>query len=134
MLADDLRSHPLLREFSVEQVARLASRMDEVEVDPGTPLMEEGEPAFLFFFVLEGEARVTKDGVPVFTLGPGDFFGEMGLLDDAGVRTADVVSVGPMRVAAMMPGDFQAVLTELPDLAAVIKATAEMRRRRSPGS
>lgn len=134
MLADELRSHPLLREFTGEQVARLASRLDEVDIEPGTSLIGEGEPAFLFFVILEGTAQVVRGGRSVFTLGPGDFFGEVGLLDGAGVRTAEVVSTSPMRVAAMMPGDFRSMLVEMPDLGAVIRATAELRRDRPPAS
>jgi CRP-like cAMP-binding protein len=125
----DLRSHPLLAEFTDVELGRLASRLEEVDVEPGTELTRTGERAMLFFLIVEGEAVVSREGRRLFSLGAGDFFGEIGLLDDD-VRTADVVAVTPMRVAAMLPGDFRGMLEELPDLGAVVRATAEMRRGR----
>lgn len=132
MLAQDLAGHPLLDGFTDVQVERLASRLEEVEVEPGTVLTRTGEIALLFYLVIEGSASVTKDGVRLFTLGPGDFFGEMGLLE-GDVRTADVIALTPMRVAAMLPGDFEAALEEQPELRVVVRATAEMRRARQSG-
>jgi CRP-like cAMP-binding protein len=131
--SEDLRSHPLLAEFTDVELSRLSSRLEEVDVEPGTELTRTGERALLFFLIVEGEAEVSRDSHRLFSLGPGDFFGEIGLLDDD-VRTADVVALTPMRVAAMLPGDFRGMLEDLPDLGAVVRATAEMRRARPSGS
>lgn len=132
MTPADLRSHPLLADFTDDDLSRLANRLEEVDVETGSELTRTGERALLFFLVLEGEAVVSRDGRRLFSLGPGDFFGEIGLLD-GDVRTADVAAVTPMRVAAMLPADFREMLEDLPDLGAVVKATAEMRRFRPAG-
>jgi MFS family permease len=92
-----LRSTPMLQLLPVPSIEFLASRADEHRVDPGTVLCQQGEPGDSFFVLAEGSAEVLGDGTALRTLGPGDAFGEIALLEDvprtATVRATDEVVV-----------------------------------------
>jgi CRP-like cAMP-binding protein len=99
-------------------------------VEPGRELTPEGAAGYTFFVVEEGAAEVRCDGEAIRELGPGDFFGEIAILD-GGRRTASVVAVSPMKLLAIFGADFRRLETELPGVAAAIKATADERLRRN---
>ena len=83
---DRLRSVPLFGSCSDKELAFIASRADEVDVPAGRVLTEKGKSGGDFFVILEGKAEV--DAIQgKRTLGPGDFFGEIALIDN-GPRTA----------------------------------------------
>ena len=69
-----------------------------------------------FWIIESGEATVAVKGEIVRTLGPGDYFGEISLLDD-GVRTASVIAVTDMRCHGMAPWEFRAFLDQNPEAA-----------------
>ena len=92
-----LRRIQLFSGLSRKQRKLLAMRVDEVDVPPGKVLCCKGKTADEFFIIEEGTARVVRDGQFLDELGPGDFFGEMGLLDNA-PRNADVIAETPLRV------------------------------------
>jgi CRP/FNR family transcriptional regulator, cyclic AMP receptor protein len=83
--------------------ARLA---DELEVPGGTHVTKQGEDAGAFFVILDGTAEVVKDGERVATLGPGDFFGEIGLFSSIS-RVAAVIALSPMRLLVVAPQEFR---------------------------
>ena len=76
----DVQSIPLFAGLSKDDQKVVAQYADEVDVDAGTVLAQEGRLAYEFFAIREGTAEVTLDGRHAATLGPGDFFGEIGLL------------------------------------------------------
>jgi CRP-like cAMP-binding protein len=78
-------------------------------VAAGRDLMKEGAPGRDAFFVLEGTARVTAQGHVVAHLGPGEFVGELALID-AGPRSATVTAESPMRVLAFDAPTFVSLL------------------------
>ena len=80
-------------------------------VRPGCALTAEGGPARDAFLVLDGVARVTRDGRLVGEVGPGQFVGEMGLIDHR-PRSASVVAVSAMRVIAFDAPAFEALLAD----------------------
>ena len=84
-------------------VARLA---DELEVPAGTHVTKQGECAGAFFVILDGTAEVVKDGERVATLGPGDFFGEIGHFSSIS-RVAAVIALSPMRLLVVAPQEFR---------------------------
>jgi CRP/FNR family transcriptional regulator, cyclic AMP receptor protein len=81
--ADELKQIPLFSELSGRQLRKLAGRFRERTLEPGTSIVQEGTMSGAgFFVVLEGEAVVTKDSVEVLTVGPGDHFGELALVNE----------------------------------------------------
>jgi signal-transduction protein with cAMP-binding, CBS, and nucleotidyltransferase domain len=94
---DRLTRVPLFAGISKRDLEFVASRVDEVSLKPGQTLITEGQPTEAFFILQSGHVQVTRAGKPAARLGPGDFFGEVGMLD-RGPATATVVTDGPFRV------------------------------------
>jgi CRP-like cAMP-binding protein len=110
---DAFRRVPLfasLDRHELEAVERIAN---EIAVPEGEELIAEHEPGRQFFVLLEGEAVVRRDGAVINRMEPGDFFGEIALLSDR-PTTASVEAISPSRVVAIAPGDFRALLEEVP--------------------
>jgi CRP-like cAMP-binding protein len=84
----------------------VASRTDEVDVGAGHQLLRQGQPGDTFFVLLEGQASVDVDGQLRRTLGPGDFFGEISMLD-RGPATATVITTTPARLMVMSHAQFR---------------------------
>src|SRR5436309_14306836 len=84
---DRLSRVPLFAGVSRRELEFVASRVDEVSLKPGQTLITEGQPTEAFFILESGHVEVTRGGKPVNRLGPGDFFGEIGMLD-RGTATA----------------------------------------------
>ena len=78
-----LRDIPLFAKLSRKQRKLLALRADEVDVQPGKLVCRKGESANELYVIEQGTAKVVRDEQYLDELGPGDFFGEMGLVDDA---------------------------------------------------
>ena len=78
----------------------------------------------------EGRAEVVRDGRRLAELGPGDFFGEIGLLV-TGRRTASVVALTPMRLIVMFEQSFRRLEKELPTFAASVRAACAERMQRT---
>ena len=102
---DILRSVPGLRGQTDRALAALAPLVDEVEVAAGQRLTCEGVTAKEAFVVVEGDADVFVDGEAIATIGPGDFVGEMAMLD-VGPRSATVRAKTAMRVLVIGPQAF----------------------------
>ena len=96
---------------SVAEIASLQGLGTLVGVRPGCPLITEGRPGRDVFIVVEGQARVTKDGRVLAHVGPGDFVGEMALIDH-GPREASVTATTPMQVIAFDAPGFAALLDD----------------------
>lgn len=90
-----LRSVPLFRGLSKRELETVRQAAKEVEFGGGTDIVEEGMKAKDFFVILDGEAKVSVNGRRKATLGPGDYFGEMSVLD-GGPRTATVTALTPV--------------------------------------
>src|SRR6059058_2858928 len=86
-----------------------------LSVGAGEKLATEGEFAHEFFVIAEGSADVTHDGRTIAELGPGDFFGEIGLLETER-RTANVVATTAMRVIVMFGREFKQMEREMPSM------------------
>ena len=123
-----LRELPLFAAFSDKDMARVDQRLTDVEVPAGEVLTKEGSVGREAFIIVSGEARVEIRGNTVATLGSGECFGEMALLDLEG-RTATVTAETPMHLLAMSPSDFAALLEEPRISVGVLEAV--VRRLRS---
>ena len=82
----------------------------------GATLTKEGEAGVTFGVIVAGRAAVSVHGRPVRTLGPGDYFGEMALIDGE-YRAASVHADGELRCAAMTAWNFRPFVKEHPDVA-----------------
>jgi CRP-like cAMP-binding protein len=104
-----LRRVPLFancRGGSMDLIGRLA---DEVDVPDGYALMRQGDLGHEFVMIVEGQVRVERDGALVNRLGPGDYVGEIALLDE-GRRTATAVTEGPAKILVISHQGFQSLL------------------------
>ena len=100
----------------------LAAVCSSVEVDAGTPLVQEGDFGYTLFGILRGTAEVTREGAVLRTLGPGDVFGEIAVLS-SGRRTATVTATTPMELVAVMNRDVWRLEHEAPELGAALRRT-----------
>lgn len=112
---DLLRGLPLFELCSRRDLRRIAALAVEQELDHGTELIREGEPAREFYVVVDGEVDVRRRGRRVARLGPGSFVGEIALLSRS-PRTATVVAASPLRVLTISGRDFVALLDSMPEL------------------
>jgi len=115
VIADKLAEIPLFASLSKREREQVARAADEVEVDAGKHLAEQGQFAYEFMAIEEGTADVLKDGEKLRELGPGDFFGEIGLLE-AERRTATVVATTPMRLIVIFGPNLRSLEREMPQL------------------
>jgi len=130
--AKRLRQLPLFRDLSHRELERVARWADEVDVLAGKHLMDQGAFPHEFMLIESGSAEVLVDGNHVADLGPGDFFGEIALLEKDR-RTATVTATSDLRVVVMHDRHFRAMEDELPAVAARIRGVMEERRLRAPG-
>jgi CRP-like cAMP-binding protein len=99
------------------QLKRLARDFKERDFKPGTTPLKEGHMSGIGFFVItEGEASVSRDGREVARLGPGDHFGELGLISDR-ARTATVTAETNLRTAMLASWEFKQFVRDNPDVA-----------------
>ena len=124
-----LKSVPLFQGLSKRDRRRMCQLADVVDVPEGKDLVREDEFAYEFFVIEEGSVEVSRrEGGHIADLGPGDFFGEMGMLQDLR-RNASVVSRTPLTAIVMTPQDFRAMSREMPAVAERIRATVAERTR-----
>lgn len=123
---DHLAQVPLFSACNKSELKRLARRTTDAKIDAGQVVIRERQGAHDFFVVVEGKAEVSRGGRPVTVLGPGDFFGELGLLDP-GLRDATVTALTPLEIIVLPQWDFEAALDEAPGMTR--KLLAGMARR-----
>ncbi len=97
---------PLFAQLTKRELEFVCTRADEVEVPAGRKLTTQGRPGDSFYVLLEGEAYVDVDGKARRTLKPGDFFGEISMLD-RGLASATVTSKTPARLLVMSHAQFR---------------------------
>ena len=115
-LAEHLAAVPMFYTCTKHELQTLAKLATELDVPAGKDLIVENQPGQEFMIVLEGTAVATVGGAVVARFGPGDYFGEIALLD-AGMRTATVTAQTPMTLAVVGRGEFHQMLDDVPPLA-----------------
>lgn len=126
--ADALARCPFFAGLSRGDLLALAKVSEDMEVDEGKVLTREGQSGSEFFVIVNGEVSVTKDSQEIRTLGPGDFFGEIALLEDT-PRTATVVAKTPIRFFVLTRQAFRSLLAHQPELERKVLAALEERVR-----
>jgi CRP-like cAMP-binding protein len=111
-----LEALPLFRDLSRRDRERIARWADEVDLPAGYHLLDQGRLPHEFFVIEEGEVEVHKDGVLITTLGPGDFLGEIAILEHER-RTASVVAASPVSAVVMGAREFEGMSREMPSVA-----------------
>ena len=112
----DLADVDLFRGLSKAQLKRLSSASREVSHQPGKVVAAEGLGGLAFHLILDGSATVSRDGHELRTLGPGDYFGEISMIDGR-PRSATVTAVDPLTALAIPHQNFELVLEEDPGFA-----------------
>ena len=116
---DLLERVPLFSGISAAGLEELGGIASEVEVRAGTQLTHEGLREGFFFIVVSGTVRIERGGATINTLGPGDFLGEIALLD-GGPRTATAIAETACRLLSMTYQMFHELLDASPDVRAAI--------------
>jgi CRP-like cAMP-binding protein len=127
---DHLRHVSLFSALSRKELGLVARRAEDVKVAAGKVLVSEGAPGSEFFVIVDGTAKVTRQGRKVAALGPGDAFGELALLDKA-PRNATVVAETPMEVVVLGQREFAGIIDEVPGFSRKLLAGLAHRLRES---
>jgi CRP-like cAMP-binding protein len=115
-IANSLAAVPIFSGCSKRELAIIARASKEVMHKEGTVIAREGERGIGLFLILEGRCTVTIGGKTKARLGPGDFFGEVALLD-GGPRTATVTATTPVKLVGITGWVFRGLLMEHPSIA-----------------
>ena len=104
---------PLFEGLASEDLDRIAGWLEPIDVPAEWHLLNQGSYPDGFFVVLEGTVRIERNGDPIAELGPGEFFGEIALLED-NKRTATVATSTRVRAAVMDQADFFEMTAQIP--------------------
>jgi CRP-like cAMP-binding protein len=127
-----LQSVPLFDGLDNKALKRLAKQMRERRFPEGSIITAEGETGAGFFVIAEGTASVSVGDDVVSTLGPGEHFGEVALIDE-GRRSASVTATTDLRCYGLTPWEFRPFVEEHPAVAWALLQTMARRLRTSQG-
>jgi len=123
-----LATAALFADVDATGMDRIAERAVEVEFAADHVIARQGEIGTGFFVIVSGGVRVVRDGAVIANLGPGDFFGELSILDGQ-PRVAQVIADGPTTCLALASWDFEAVVREEPAVALAVMRELARRLR-----
>jgi CRP-like cAMP-binding protein len=114
---------PLFEGLDAESLRTVAKVTQEVSVSEGAEIVREGDYSYDLTIIDEGQAEVHHEGQVVATLGPGDVFGEAGVLSK-GLRSATVRASTPMRLITLTGWDLRRLRNRIPELEERVSALA----------
>ena len=117
---DALAGIPLFSTLTDAERQELATWFEEREVGDGVRLVGEGAAGYMFYVITKGSAVVTAGDTTLRELGPGDFFGEVAIIERRR-RTATVTTTAPSTVLAMFGAEFRDLQDAQPGIAARIE-------------
>ncbi|MEM7288384.1 MAG: cyclic nucleotide-binding domain-containing protein [Actinomycetota bacterium] len=123
-----LEGVPLFSRCSARDLKAVARHVETIEIAGDRDVVRQGDDGDALFVVLGGALKVTRDGKTVRSLGPGDYFGELALLDPA-PRAATVTALEDTELAAVSVRMFRVLLREIPGLGAKLLADLAARVR-----
>ena len=107
---------PLFARVKPKDLKKLGKRMQERSFSEGEVVTAQGDTGLGFFVIEDGNASVSRNDEVVRNLGPGDYFGEVALIDE-GPRSATVVATSNLRCRGMTAWEFKPFVEEHPDVA-----------------
>jgi CRP/FNR family cyclic AMP-dependent transcriptional regulator len=125
-IVEMLQKTPLWSGLAEKELKVIARSFKELKYESGDVIVRKGEAGVGFYLIVDGTVEVRADGRLLSKLGPGQFFGEMALLDGQ-PRSADVVATEPSRCLAMSSWSFNGIVSEHPKIA--LKMLQEFVRR-----
>jgi CRP/FNR family transcriptional regulator, cyclic AMP receptor protein len=125
-VVEELSKVPLFSDCSNRDLQTIGRVVKDIDHRAGTVIAREGEPGVGLFVIVEGEAEVTIGGKKKATLGPGEFFGEIALLD-GGPRTTTVTATTDVKLLGLTEWVFRGLMQEHPSIA--IKTLQQMAGR-----
>ena len=127
-----LRKVPLFSELNKRDLGELSALVDEVEVPPGRVLCQQGRIGEEFFVIVDGAVRVERDGRELAVLGPGQFLGEISLIDE-GPRTATATTTSDSRLLVIGHREFHTLIDRFPSIeTCVLRSLAKRIRQLDP--
>ncbi len=123
---DFLARVPIFANCTPEEISAVVSVAQEAYYQPGQIIVTQGTPGQAFYLVLSGRVEILRDGTSLGAFGPGDFFGEMSLLDQA-PRSATIRALDQTVCLMLSSWDFKALLEKHPSIA--IKLLEVLSRR-----
>jgi hypothetical protein len=127
--AEAVKQIPLFAELGPSEVEQVRSLFKERQFEPGEVVTKEGSGGAAFFLIDSGEAAVSVRGTPRGTLGPGDYFGEIALID-GGTRAATVTATTELMCYGLTYWDFRPLVQGNAGIAwALLQSLAKMLRQ-----
>jgi CRP/FNR family transcriptional regulator, cyclic AMP receptor protein len=126
MDASQLKRIPIFADVPDEDLTVITTFASTDEVPEGKTIVKQGDYANAFMAIEEGTAKVTRDGEQVGELGPGDIFGEIGLIEKE-KRTATVEATSRVRLIKIEHWELQRMKKKLPDVYQKIANLAQER-------
>ena len=123
---------PLFADLDKRELQGVASSMKERTFNAGQTIAAEGQTGIGFFVIAEGNAKVTQGDQERATLGPGDYFGEIALIDD-GMRTASVTAESDLKVYGLTSWEFRPIVESNASIAWKLLQTMATRLREAEG-
>jgi CRP-like cAMP-binding protein len=108
--AEQVKRVPLFADLDQKELSSLAGSFKERTFNAGDTIASEGAGGVGFFIIDEGEAKVMRGDQEVARLGPGDYFGELALIDE-GTRTATLIADTDMRCYGLTSWEFRPLIT-----------------------
>jgi len=117
---------PVFAHCTADEISAISGVAQEGYFQPGQIIVTQGTPGQAFYLVLNGRVEILRDGVSLGAFGPGDFFGEMSLLDQA-PRSATIRALDQTTCLMLSSWDFKTLLEKQPSIA--IKLLEVLSRR-----
>jgi CRP/FNR family cyclic AMP-dependent transcriptional regulator len=130
---EHLMNVPIFKDLPAQELQFIARSMRERVYEPGAVIVRQGDPGLGFFLIREGRVEVSHDDHTIREMGPGEFFGEMALLEER-PRSATVTARTRTTCLQLVRWDFRALLKEHPDLAVKMLEVVIQRLREHPES
>ena len=126
VVVEMLAKTPIWSGLSDKDLKSIVKASKERKYETGQTIVQKGEGGVGFYLVLEGSVEIKSDGTTLAKLGPGQFFGEMSVIDNQ-PRSADVVALEPSKCLILSAWSFHALISDNPRMA--LKMLQEFVRR-----